>query len=107
MKEKDKDYYNNKIDELYNIIESRDNIIKSLEINICALKVTSKVREELIEKYKTRINKAIEYIKNNTMYFDSEIARDFGELCPIEGAGDTRIHCVIGDKELLEILKKE
>ena len=52
-----------------------------------------------------RISKAIEYIKNNTMYFDSEYAKDYGELCPIAGAGDTRIHCVIGDKELLEILE--
>lgn len=52
-----------------------------------------------------RIDKAIEYIKNNTMYFDSEYAKDYGELCPIAGAGDTRIHCVIGDEQLLEILK--
>lgn len=60
------------------------------------------------EKRQLEINRdeAIEYIKNNTKYFDSEYVSIYGELCDIAGAGDTRTHCVIGDEQLLEILER-
>ena len=57
-------------------------------------------------KLKSVLKEIREYIKEHTMYFDSKYARDYGELCSMAGAGDTRVHCVIGDKELLEIIDK-
>jgi hypothetical protein len=91
MTERDKEYYNQKISELYAVIENQEKIIRDLQ--------------EEVKGYQTMyfdkvmmVNKTIEYIEKNTMYFDSEYAKDYGELCPIAGAGDTRIHCVIGDK---------
>lgn len=63
--------------------------------------------KDKIKQLKEVREKAIKYIKEHTMYFDSEYASIYGELCSIPGAGDTRIHCVIGDKELLQILDGE
>lgn len=60
----------------------------------------------LLNQLETNRVEAIEYIKNNTKYFDSEYVSIYGELCDIAGAGDTRTHCVIGDEQLLEILER-
>lgn len=116
MIERDKEYYNQKISELYAVIENQEKIIRDLqelkqelqdrldyEINFHIM--SDKNYCKTIKNLSNKIDKTIEYIENNTMYFDSEYARDFGELCTIPGAGDTRTHCVIGDKQLLEILK--
>ena len=61
---------------------------------------------DIVVKLETNRDEAIEYIKNNTKYFDSEYVSIYGELCDIAGAGDTRTHCVIGDEQLLEILER-
>lgn len=52
------------------------------------------------------IDEAMRYIKKNTKYYDREYSKIYGELCDMAGAGDTRLHVVIGDEELLEILQK-
>lgn len=52
------------------------------------------------------IAEAMRYIKKNTKYYDREYSKIYGELCDMAGAGDTRLHVVIGDEELLEILQK-
>lgn len=58
-----------------------------------------------INDLQQRIDKAIEYINKYTKYYDVEFSKIYGKLCDIPGAGDTRIHVVVGDKELLSILK--
>lgn len=62
--------------------------------------------QQKVNQLETNRDEAIEYIKNNTKYFDSEYVSIYGELCDIAGAGDTRTHCVIGDEQLLEILER-
>ena len=52
-----------------------------------------------------KISNVIEYIKENTRYYDSEYSRIYSELCDCAGNGDTRLHVVVGDIELLEILE--
>lgn len=53
-----------------------------------------------------QIDKAIEYIEQNEKYFDSQYAKDFGELCSMMGARNTRTP-VVETTQLLSILKGE
>ena len=52
-----------------------------------------------------KIEKAVEYIENNTKYFDKEYCSIYGELCSMPGANNTRLHVVIDVENLLNILK--
>ena len=75
MKERDKEYYNKKIGELYAVIENQEKIIRDLQEKIILLKAAEPMLEltkEYGEKdlYKQRIDKAIEYIENETYEYD-------------------------------------
>ncbi len=75
------------------------NAIRELQQENKQLKEQLKQRNEVIAE-------AMRYIKKNTKYYDREYSKIYGELCDMAGAGDTRLHVVIGDEELLEILQK-
>ena len=80
MKERDKEYYNQKINELYNIIESRDRNINDLEKENRELKKDLEMYENGVyfssenDELQKRIDKAIEYIDKlclcSSGYFD-------------------------------------
>lgn len=71
MKERDKEYYNQKINELYNIIESRDRNINDLEKENRELKKDLEMYENGVyfssenDELQKRIDKAIEYIETH------------------------------------------
>ena len=74
MIERDKEYYNQKISELYKVIENQEKIIRELQEENQELKIQVSAREEVANKYKEIIDKAIEYMKYNATsnYFDEE-----------------------------------
>jgi hypothetical protein len=55
--------------------------------------------------YKQRNEKAIEYIKKDTRWFDSEYAKTYGMLCDCEGAKGDRLEVLVNPTNLLNILK--
>lgn len=56
------------------------------------------------EDYKSRIEKAVEYIKKDTRWFDSEYAKVYGELCSCAGANADRLEVLVNPGNLLNIL---
>ena len=54
--------------------------------------------------YKSRIDKANEYIEENTRWFDSEYAKIYGELCDCAGAKCDRLEVLINPSNLSKIL---
>ena len=58
---------------------------------------------ELLD-YKSRIDKAVEYIKENTRWFDSEYAKVYGELCDCAGAKGGRLEVLVNPSNLSKIL---
>ncbi|MCI8670938.1 MAG: hypothetical protein HFI36_02730 [Bacilli bacterium] len=84
-------------------------IIESILDNFKEQDDIEQENQQLKEQLKQRdevIAEAMRYIKKNTKYYDREYSKIYGELCDMAGAGDTRLHVVIGDEELLEILQK-
>lgn len=61
--------------------------------------------EKMIKDYKQRNEKAIEYIKKDTRWFDSEYAKIYGILCDCEGAKGDRLEVLVNPTNLLNILK--
>lgn len=51
-----------------------------------------------------RIEKAVEYIKKDTRWFDSEYAKVYGELCSCAGANANRLEVLVNPSNLLNIL---
>lgn len=79
MIERDKEYYNQKISELYSIIENQEKIIRELqEKSKSTYYITDdeyiKITESHCSNLQQRIDKAIEYMKYNATsnYFDEE-----------------------------------
>lgn len=74
----------------------------------CDGKAKDKIKQlqEQLQQRDEVIEEAKKYIKNNTRYFDPEFAKIYGELCTMAGAGDTRVHVVLDDERLLDILNK-
>lgn len=62
--------------------------------------------KEKIERLENIRKEAIEYVENNTKYYDADYSETYRELCSMPGANDTRLHVVIGDTDLLNILNK-
>ena len=46
----------------------------------------------------------VEYIKNNTKWFDSEYTKIYGELCTCEGTNSNRLEIMENPSELLRML---
>jgi chromosome segregation ATPase len=71
------------------------------------LKEKEKLKEKInkLEDYKQRNEKAIEYIKKDTRWFDSEYAKTYGMLCDCEGAKGDRLEVLVNPSNLLNILK--
>lgn len=57
------------------------------------------------QDYKSRNEKAIEYIKKDTRWFDSEYAKIYGMLCDCEGAKGDRLEVLVNPTNLLNILE--
>ena len=57
------------------------------------------------EHYKSRCEKAIEYIEKDTRWFDSEYARVYGELCDCAGAKGDRLEVMVNPSNALNILQ--
>lgn len=74
MIERDKEYYNHKISELYSVVENQEKIIRELQENYNNELDENLKMSELWLKSKERIDKAIEYMKYNATsnYFDEE-----------------------------------
>ena len=58
-----------------------------------------------LQDYKSRNKKAIEYIKKDTRWFDSEYAKIYGMLCDCEGAKGDRLEVLVNPTNLLNILQ--
>ena len=108
MKERDKEYYNQKINELYNIIESRDRNINDLEKENRELKKDLEMYENGVyfssenDELQQRIDKAIEYIEKEMPYLQ-ETDKEYEDV-----NGNTYFTYKEYDgKELLDILKGE
>lgn len=78
MIEKTKEEYNKKISELYAVIENQEKIIgdlqeknESLKTRIKTVKRRRKKQTQKKYKYKYRIDKAIEYLKENEEEYGS------------------------------------
>ena len=61
--------------------------------------------EKMIKDYKQRHEKAIEYIKKDTRWFDSEYAKIYGILCDCEGSKGDILEVLVNPTNLLNILK--
>ena len=74
-------------------------------------KLCDKYEEEhktTFETWKTviaRNEKAVEYIKKDTRWFDSEYAKIYGTLCDCEGAKGDRLEVLVNPTNLLNILQ--
>lgn len=64
---------------------------------------TTKLQKE-IERLNNIIEKAVEYIKKDTRWFDSEYAKVYGELCTCAGANANRLEVLVNPSNLLDIL---
>lgn len=62
-----------------------------------------KEKQELIDYLKDLIENR--FTNSKVVWFDSEYARDFGELCSMAGAGDTRL-ALVPLSEIENILSK-
>lgn len=69
-----------------------------------ALKDTIKTQKLVIGDLAERFNKAIEYIKKDTRWFDGEYASTYGQLCDCEGAKGGRLEVMVNPSNLLKIL---
>ena len=58
-----------------------------------------------LEDFKSRVDKAIEYIEKYTRWFDSEYASIYRELCSCQGANSNRLEVMVNPSNLLNILK--
>lgn len=98
------DFVNEERERLQRELERKDNIINGIkkEIN----EQLEKYEKSYIEKedYKSRIEKAVEYIKKDTRWFDSEYAKVYGELCSCIGVNDNRLEVLVNPSNLLNIL---
>ena len=93
MIEKNKEYYNQKIGELYSVVENQEKIIRELQENYNNELDENLKMSELWLKSKERIDKAIEYIKSN-------IQEGYSEVFETEMRWD-----VVSGDDLLEILE--
>lgn len=80
--------------------------ILCIETYMYCIELESQQLKEQLKQRDIVIDEVMRYIKKNTKYYDREYSKIYGELCDMAGAGDTRLHVVIGDEELLEILQK-
>lgn len=90
MIERDKEYYNQKISELYAVIENQEKIIRDLqEKSKSTYYITDdeyiKITESHCSNLQQRIDKAIEFIKQNTIYNEDFpiLPKDIEELLEI------------------------
>ena len=74
----------------------------SLQI-IDTFETMQKEKQELIDYLKDLIENR--FTDSKVVWFDSEYARDFGELCSMAGAGDTRL-ALVPLSEIENILSK-
>ena len=74
------------------------------DLHILEIYITS--LQQKVEQLENIRKEAIEYIENNTKYYDANYSETYRELCSIPGANDTRLHVVVGDTDLLNILNK-
>lgn len=80
----------------------KKSIRKRTELNNKVLEY-QKEKQELIEYLKDLIENR--FTNSKVVWFDSEYARDFGELCYMAGAGDTRL-ALVPLSEIENILSK-
>lgn len=76
-----------------------ENFYKEELIQFC------KIAQEELKKLKSNQEKAIEYIKKDTRWFDSEYAKIYGTLCDCEGAKGDRLEVLVNPTNLLNILQ--
>lgn len=67
MIERDKEYYNQKISELYAVIENQEKIIRDLQSQNQQLKEHLKAERKDANQVQDRIDKVIEYIEENKL----------------------------------------
>jgi len=60
--------------------------------------------EDEIKRLNNVINKAVEYIKKDTRWFDSNYVNIYGELCNCEGTRGDRLEVMVNPSNLLNIL---
>lgn len=73
MIERDKEYYNQKISELYAVIENQEKIIGDLQTEIFGLNDRLSCAKEQLDLYKSVIDEVREYIKNKIQKINREI----------------------------------
>ena len=64
MTERDKEYYNQKISELYTVIENQEKIIRELQTEIFGLNDRLSCANEEIDLYKSVIDEVRDYIEH-------------------------------------------
>lgn len=67
------------------------------------VELLQKEKQDLIDYLKDLVENR--YTNGKVVWFDSEFARDFGELCTMAGAGDTRL-ALVPLSEIENILSK-
>ena len=93
-------YYSSEVDKL----EEENESLKELSYNIQD-EYNKLFNHLIIDKPRERINKAIEYIKKDTKWFDSEYASIYGKLCDCAGAKNDRLEVMVNPSNLLKILQ--
>ena len=84
-------------------VENYDKYYEALKEQV-ALKDTIKTQKLVIGDLVDRFNKAIEYIKKDTRWFDGEYASTYGQLCDCAGAKGGRLEVMVNPSNLLKIL---
>ena len=84
-------------------VENYDKYCEALKEQV-ALKDTIKTQKLVIGDLVDRFNKAIEYIKKDTRWFDGEYASTYGQLCDCAGAKGGRLEVMVNPSNLLKIL---
>ena len=94
---------NNELNKITKEYETYQRTTEKLVMTYSKAYYDEKSKNEQLENIR---KEAIEYIENNTKYYDANYSETYRELCSMPGANDTRLHVVIGDTELLNILNK-
>ena len=95
-------YFSSKVEELERENERLKEYSNQLESNYDLMLKNND--NKLLMYYKSRCEKAIEYIKKDTRWFDSEYAKVYGELCSCAGANANRLEILVNPSNLLNIL---
>ena len=93
MIERDKEYYNQKISELYTVIENQEKIIRDLQTEIFGLNDRLSCANEELDLYKSVLNEVRELTKNQIKHLEDvkefyKDCQEFKDMCfPIINGG--------------------